>query len=308
MVSLRSKLPPLNSLATFEAAARHLNFTHAAKELNVTQAAVSRQIHVLEDFLGISLFDRLHRALELTRDGKRLQQAVTLGLEHISTAVEEIQRTKNNDEITVATSVTFASYWLMSRVAKFHALYPKIELRLVASAPVENLAAAGIDLAFRYGAGKWSNADSIHLFNNEIFPVCSPAYLAAHPELKNRNDLVNQELLHLSVFDRNWLTWDQWFEALGIKERPKERGLRIDNYMILIQAALSGQGIALCGGRLADDFLERGDLVRPVKAALWSERAFYVIRPRHIALSRSAELFQDWVLAEAHSGGTAPAD
>ena len=299
MVSLRAKLPPMTGLVTFEAAARHLNFTRAAAELNVTQAAVSRQIQALEDNLGVSLFHRLHRALQLTADGLRLQKAVTMGLEHIANTAADIRRLRQPGELTVSTSVTFASYWLMSRVAKFRAAHPEVELRLVASAPVHDLAVAGIDLAVRYGDGTWPGAEATHLLDNEVFPVCAPGYLAERPALRTPADLLNETLLHLVEFDRNWVTWETWLAALGVDAKPGRRGLRFDNYLVLIQAALDGQGIALGGGRLADDFLTRGTLVRPIDATLRSERGFYLLHPSDLPLSEPAALFRDWILAEA---------
>ncbi|HEX9790803.1 MAG TPA: transcriptional regulator GcvA [Kiloniellales bacterium] len=302
MMSLRAKLPPANSLVVFEAAARHLNFTRAAEELNVTQAAVSRQIQVLENHMGVPLFRRLHRALQLTRQGQRLHQAVTMGLEHIANSAAEIRRARGEGELTVSSSVTFASYWLMSRVAKFRAAHPDIDLRLVASAPVRDLVVAGIDVAIRYGSGRWPGVEAIRLMDNEVFPVCAPSYLKARPGLREPKDLLGETLLHLVEFDRNWVTWAAWLRAFDVEGPPTGRGLEFDNYLILIQAVLDGQGIALGGGRLAEDFIERGSLVRPIEASLRSERAFYVLIPRDVPLGEPARLFRDWILAESRTG------
>lgn len=303
MVSLRSKLPPPNSLVVFEAAARHLNFTHAAKELGVTQAAVSRQIQTLEHYFGTTLFRRQPRALQLTPAGRRFQTAVTMGLEHIANTAMDLVRSKGTGDVTVSTSVTFASYWLMSRVAKFRVFHPEVELRLVASAPVSDLVIAGIDLAVRYGRGRWPNVDSISLLDNEVFPVCAPSYLKGKEPLRRPQDLFKETLLHLVEHDRNWVTWDAWFKAVGAEGAPMGRGIEFDNYLVLVQAALNGQGIALGGGRLAEDFLARGSLVRPIDSVLRSEQAFYLLLPKEVPLSRPAKLFRDWILAEAKSGG-----
>lgn len=299
MVSLRSKLPPLTSLTAFEAAARHLNFTRAAKDLNVTQAAVSRQIQGLEEYLGIPLFLRMHRALQLTREGYRLHKAVTLGLEQIASAVVDIRRERRGPEVTVATSVTFANYWLMARVAKFRAAHPEIELRLVASGPISDLAVAGIDLAVRYGRGRWPGLAAEHLLDNEIFPVCAPDYFEGREPPGDPADLLKETLLHLVEYDRNWVTWEAWLKSQGVTAPPQKRGLEFDNYLILIQAALGGEGIALGGGRLADDFVARGALVRPLSAAMSDERAFYLIHSAEVELSEPAELFREWILNEA---------
>jgi LysR family glycine cleavage system transcriptional activator len=252
-IALSKTLPPTNSLVVFEAAARHMNFTRAAGELDVTQSAVSRQIQLLEDHLGIALFQRQARGLVLTREGERLHRAVAMGLEHIANVAADLRRNRGPGELTVATSVTFASYWLMARIAKFRAAHPEIEFRLFASAPVYDLAAEGIDLAVRYGAGEWPGVEAERLFDNEIWPVCSPRYLEGRKPLRTVGDLLDETLLHLSKFDRNWVTWETFLLAHGVAGEPHRRGLTYDNYMVLIQSALRGEGIALCGRRLAED-------------------------------------------------------
>lgn len=299
MANYRAKLPPVNSLVAFEAAARHLNFTHAAKELRVTQAAVSRQVSILEDHLGFSVFNRLSRGLALTGEGLRLQRAVTLGLEHIANAVADLRRRRGTDELTVATSVTFANYWLMSRLAKFRAANPDIDLRLVASAPVRDLTAAGIDLAIRYGSGHWRDIEAVHLLDNEVFPVCAPAYLERCGPLNTASDLLDKTLLHLDEYDHNWVTWEQWLKSVGINSQPTGNSISFDNYMVLVQAALNGEGIALGGGRLADDFLAGGALVRPIGATLRSDRSFHLLIPSDVPMSPQAARFKDWILHEA---------
>jgi LysR family glycine cleavage system transcriptional activator len=299
MASLRTKLPPANSLVVFEAAARHLNFTRAANELGVSQAAVSRQIQLLEDHLGVPLFQRLQRGLKATRDGERLQQAVTMGLEHIANTAVDIRRHRRPGELTVSTSVTFASYWLMSRVAKFRAAHPEVDLRLVASAPVSDLGVAGIDLAVRYGSGRWLGVETVHLMDNEVFPLCAPSYMAGREPLRTPRALLDETLLHLIEYDRNWVTWEAWLKAIGVEGVPSRPGLQFDNYLVMTQAVLDGQGIALGGGRLAEDLLTRGALIRPIDAMLKSERAFYLLLPSDRPLSRAAQQFRDWILAEA---------
>lgn len=303
-VALRRSLPPTNSLVVFEAAARHMNFTRAAEELTVTQSAVSRQIQLLEEHLGLPLFQRQARGLSLTRDGERLHRAVSMGLEHIANVAADIRRQRGPGELTVATSVSFASYWLVARIASFRAAHPDIELRLVAASPVYDLAAAGIDLAVRYGGGEWPGVEATRLFDNEIWPVCAPSYLKGRPPIGSLADLTRETLLHLSKFDRNWVTWESFLAAFGITEEPKLRGLTFDNHHVLIQAALRGEGVALCGRRLAEDFIAHGDLVRPVEEALKSDRGFYLIRPRDTPMSQAARLFHEWLLREARERST----
>ncbi len=299
MLGLRAKLPPANSLVVFEAAARHLNFTRAAHELNVTQAAVSRQVQILEDHLGTLLFQRQPRALRLTAPGQRLFKSVTMSLEHIANTVTDIRRVGAKADVTIATSVTFASYWLMAHIAKFRAINPDIELKVVASAPVSDLAAAGIDLAVRYGSGRWPGVEALHLLDNEIFPVCAPSYLEGRAALRQPRDLLDEVLLHLVEYDRNWVTWEAWLRDFSVPWRPTRKGLEFDNYLVLIQAAIDGQGVALGGQRLAEDFISRGALVRPTGATLRSTRGFYLLVPLDPPLSKPARLFRDWIVAEA---------
>lgn len=297
-IALRRTLPPTNSLVVFEAAARHMNFTRAADELSVTQSAVSRQIQLLEDHLGTSLFQRQARGLRLTREGERLHRAVSMGLEHIANVAADIRRQRGPGELTVATSVAFASYWLMARIAKFRAAHPEIELRLVAASPVYDLAAAGIDLAVRYGLGEWPGVEAERLFDDEIWPVCAPKYIEGRG-IRKPADLLEGTLLHLSKFDRNWVTWDNFLAAHGVDGSQASRSLVYDSYLVLIQSALRGEGYALCGRRLAEDFIAQGDLVRPIQETLTSERAFYLIRPRESQMTIAARLFHDWLLDEA---------
>jgi LysR family transcriptional regulator, glycine cleavage system transcriptional activator len=312
MARLRDRLPPPNSLVTFEAAARHLGFTLAAKELQVTQAAVSRQIQLLEDHLGVALFKRKHRALELTHAGERLRQAVVQGLQQIARAADDIRREETSADVTIASSVTFASYWLMSRIAQYRAHFPEVDIRLVASARTRDLTGSGLDLAIRYGRGGWSGYVSHYLFGNEVFPVCSPLYIERHGPLTQLSDLRRATLLHLAQYDRNWVTWQSWFAAFDLSEVPPHRGLSFDRYMVLIHAAIRGEGVALCGGRLAEDLIRRHELLRPFPDALPSEFSFFLVEPSDRHLRRWVRHFRDWLLAEArieqHDGAAGAAD
>ncbi len=224
-----------------------------------------------------------------------------MGLEHIANTAVELRQAPRDAEVTVAASVSFSSYWLMSRIAKFRVDHPDVEIRLVAAAPVADLTAAGIDLAVRYGRGDWPGFEAVHLMNNEVFPVCAPGYLGGRPPLIGPEDLLGETLLHLVAHDLNWVTWEAWLNAVGVQGRPARSGLEFDNYLVLIQAALDGQGIALGGGRLADDYIARGAFVRPIAATLDSDRGFYLLIPYHTPLSAQAALFRDWILTEAHA-------
>ena len=303
MRRLKDRLPPLNSLVVFEAVARRLSFTDAAEELSVTQAAVSRQIRLLEGHIGVVLFRRLHRAIELSPQGREFQKAITIALEHIAHAADDIRIESDGADITVSSSVTFASYWLMARIAKFRAEFPDIDVRLVASAKMRDLGPTGVDLAVRYGMGTWDNVVADHMFGNDIFPVCSPTYLEHCGGLDTVADLKNATLLKLNQSDRNWVRWGAWLQHFGVREPSEVRGLYFDNYMLLIHAAVRGEGVALCGGRVAEDLIERGELVRPINVALESDYSFYLLHPSSQPLRPHAAKFREWLLSEATGSG-----
>jgi len=296
---LRGRLPPANSLIVFEAVARLLSFTKAAAELRVSQAAVSRQVQLLEDNLGVRLFERLYRTIVPTVQGTALFNAVSMGLGHIANTSDELRRKIDTADITISSSVSFASYWLMSRIAKFRAEFPNVDVRLVAYAKVRDLATTGLDFAVRYGKGTWNDVSVDLMFGNEIFPVCSPAYLKKHQPLGKPEDLYKTTLLKLSRFDRNWTTWDDWFEAFGLEDRNDTRSLRFDNYLLLVYAAVRGEGMALCGQRLAEDLIQSGELVRPIEASVKSEYSFYLLRPARAELRPIQAQFRNWLLREA---------
>jgi LysR family glycine cleavage system transcriptional activator len=301
MRRLRDRLPPANSLVVFEAVARHLSFTEASKELLVSQAAVSRQVKLLEDRFGIKLFTRSHRAIDLTPHGVNFHKAVTIGLNHIAHAADSLREEKEVSDVTVSSTVTFASYWLMSRIAKFRTEFPEIDIRLVASAKGGDLSGTGIDLAVRYGRGAWPNVSAELMFVNEIFPVCAPTYLDKNGPIRILPDLLDADLLHLTMFDRNWITWESWLGDFGLTPPPETRGISFDNYMVLIHAAVRGEGIALCGARLAEDLISRGELVRPITATLPSNFSFYLLHSSGQTLSADASKFREWLLSEART-------
>jgi LysR family transcriptional regulator, glycine cleavage system transcriptional activator len=304
MERLRSKLPPVSCLLAFEAAGRLANFTLAAAELNVTQAAISRQIRALEEHLHFPVFHRRHRAVQLTTEGRKLHQAVSMGLEHIAGTMAGLRRSAGESHLTIGATIGFAAFWLMPRLTRFRAAFPDIELRLIASDKPLDLLSDGIDIAVRYGSGDWPGLAATYLFEAEIFPVCSPDFLAKHPGLRSPQDLLNLTLLGLDDVDPLWLNWEAWFKETGfpIGRDPKgnHRRAYFNNYPILIQAAIDGQGVGLGWRYFLDDLLERGALVRPIEAAARSDLGFYLVVPEGVEPSRDARAFHDWLLANRH--------
>jgi len=302
MPNLRDRVPPANSLIVFEAVARHQSFTKAATELQVSQAAVSRQIQLIESYLGVRLFERHYRAIELTRQGAMMANAVSISLGHIAHVTDDIRRQTSTDaDIMISSSVSFASYWLMSRIAKFRAEFPSVNVHLAAYAKLRDLSATGLNFAVRFGKGTWEGVTADRMFGNEILPVCSPRYLEKHGPINGPEDLHDATLLTLSRFDPNWTTWEDWFKVYGSELSENINRLPFDSYLLLISAAIKGDGVALCGERIAEDLISSGELVRPFEASLSSDFSFYLLRPADVQLRPVQAQFRDWLLAEARN-------
>ena len=299
MRSLRKRLPPLGTLLAFEAAARHLSFTTAAGELGVSQAAVSRQIRTLEDHLETPLFRRLHREVRLTLEGERLQAAVTMSLGHIAETADTLRRQSGPGAVSVCTTIAFSAFWLMPRIESFREARPDIELKLVAAEHLVDLVAEDIDLGVRYGDGLWPDVTAELLFQDEVFPVCSPAYLEANPNLATPDDLLETRLLHQDVTDPSWLSWEAWLGQHGVALPRSLPGPSFNNYVIVMQAAQAGQGIALGWGRFVGPMLESGTLVPVLDTRLRTKDAFHLVSPRRETQSAEALAFRDWLLAQA---------
>lgn len=299
MQSLRSKLPPMNSLVTFEAAARHLSFTRAGRELLVSREAVSRQIRILEDHLGVKLFARLYRALELTEAGRVLQSAVGESLANIARATATLQRADRPAKITVMATIAIASFWLTPRLPRFRATHPHAEIHVIASDAPLDVAAESYDVALRYGDGNWPGHKATRLFDVHSFPICSPGYLTNAAPMKAPTDLLEHTLLNLDGTPHSLEDWHWWLVESGIHMPASCRILGFDSYANVIQAALDGQGIALGFSRIVDDLISRGDLVRPIQSTVSKGCASYLVVPSGVSLATVAQEFFDWVLAEA---------
>lgn len=289
-------LPPLNSLVVFEAAARHLSFTLAAKELNVTQGAVSRQVRLLEDYLGKSLFERTTREINLTVTGSQYNETVRENLLQIAHATGEIRHWRGAQQVTVVTSTAMASLWLLPRVAEFQRNNEEIDLRIIAYDHVKDYSRLDCDLALFYCRTPPKGMKSMPLFSEEVFPVCSAGYLSRHPDLHELKQLSNCTWLWLEDPQSDWIGWPEWFKRLDKMIEPKHR-ININSYSMLIQSALIGQGIALAWSNLVDNHLLTGALVRPIEATLHTEAQFCLLEPIGRGNNRqSVKRFRDWLL------------
>ena len=300
----QSSMPSLSLFQTFEVVARRSSFTLAADELCLTQSAVSRQIKSLEEQLGLPLFRRLHRAIELTTEGRQLLEAVTRGLEEIKGCVAGLRAVFQNPQITVAASVAFSYFWLMPRLERFTARHPNIDLRVLATDQKVDLRQEDVDVAILYGNGRWEGTRTHLLFGERVYPVCSPAYLHNHPELRAPSDMLDQTLLHLDGGGNIWggVDWGFWLMTQGVTGQPVRRGVRLNSYPMILQAAEAGRGVALGWSYITDPMLADGRLVCPVDKSLETRDGYYAS-----ALERAAEVpaiasFLGWINSEVAEG------
>lgn len=278
MKRYRTYLPPLDALVSFEAAARLANFTAAAGELNISQSAVSQQIHHLEENLGIALFTRNGRRISLTHLGREYQQVVTRALEQIANASRELRTTRGRPRVAVAADQSIAWMWLMPRLPRFQREHPDIAIRVIASDSLIDCLNDTVSLAIVHGDGRWQGYESRLLFGEEVFPVCSPDYLKG-VQLDSADALRSQTLLHLEDSEWQWMNWRMWLTEMGIPAPSESHGLVINNYPLLIEAARSGQGIALGWRHLVDDLIEAGALVRPVEGSVRTSYGYHLVWP-----------------------------
>ena len=288
------RLPPLNSLKCFEAAGRLLSFTAAAEELNVTQAAISHQIKVIENYLGVSLFDRYPRRLTLTEEGRLLLPEVTESFDRISGVISDIGEQNYSNKISVRLGPSFAARWLSPRLKYFWLQYPEIDLSLfhVANAPTD-FEREDIDIAVTYGDGNWAGVVSEPLLPLDFFPICSPAFLVNDKPLTNLNNLRYYTLLH----DAGHEGWHEWLALAGVEGINPDKGNIIDDTNVLIQAAIDGQGVALGSSAFIQDLLDSGRLVRPFDITLRNDNAYYVVCPPSHLNNPAVLAFKDWLLS-----------
>jgi LysR family glycine cleavage system transcriptional activator len=299
MQSLDSKLPPLKSLVAFEAAARHLSMTSAAAELGISREAVSRQIRILEEHLGVKLFDRLHRAVALTSSGKKFQSVVQESLENIAYVAGAVRHPSVPFKITVSATIAIASFWLTPRLPRFREKHPNVEIHVVVSDAPRNLLADGVDIGLRYGDGNWRGLKAYRLFEVTSYPVCSPDYLQTSASLDAPSDLLNHNLINLDGAPHASEDWWWWLKGHGVTVPRSFKTLGFDSYDNVIRAALDGQGVALGFSGLVTNLLAEHRLVRPIDAELSKGLAVYLVRPSGTKQAQRVAQFIEWILEEA---------
>jgi LysR family transcriptional regulator, glycine cleavage system transcriptional activator len=296
-------LPSLNGLRAFEAAARFLSFTRGAAELNVTQTAISHQIRRLEDQLGIKLFLRQNRALALTREAEDYLPSVRSAFDDLRRATERLRRHGHDRRLTVSTTASLATKWLVSRVAAFQDSHPGLEVQITTSTHLVDFRREEVDIAVRYGLGHWPGLRAYWLMAERLFPVCAPGLLNGTEPLRQPADLAHHTLLHTMVFRDDWRLW---LTAAGLPQSiAARRGLTFDQGFLAIQAAVEGLGVALGRLHLVEADITAGRLVAPFDTELPQDAGYYVVTPEATADAPKIALFRDWLIASAASGALA---
>src|SRR5580698_10443246 len=285
-----ARLPSLNGLRAFEAAARHLSFTAAATELNVTQTAISHQIRRLEAELGIRLFVRQNRSLTLTPEAREYLPGIRAAFNDLRLATDRLLRKDGDRVLTVSTLASFAAKWRLPRLSSFQQAYPEVDVRR-----------DDVDAAIRYGRGHWVGLRADWLTADELFPVCSPALLKGDKALQSPKDLAHHTLLHTSGgYDDDWRLW---LTAAGLpSDISKQRGLSFDLILMTVQAAIDGLGVALGRTTYVEGDIAKGRLVVPFKMALPADAGFYLVSPQARAESPKLSAFRQWLLTSVQGG------
>jgi LysR family transcriptional regulator, glycine cleavage system transcriptional activator len=294
---MATRLPSLNGLRAFEAAARHLSFTNAAAELNVTQTAISHQIRRLEEELGVPLFVRRNRTLDLTPAAKDYLPGVRAAFQDLRHATDRLLRRDNANVLTVSTLASFAAKWLLPRLASFQETHPGIDVRMTTSMELVDFEKDNVDAAIRYGRGQWPGVRAVWLMADELFPVCSPALLKGTHPLRRPEDLAYHELLYTSGYSDDWRLW------LTAAEVPLDtaarRGLTFDLSFMTVQAAIDGLGVAIGRTSYVRDDIESGRLVVPFNTTLPADAGFYLVSPETTADTPKLTAFRKWLTAAA---------
>ncbi|WP_018150814.1 LysR substrate-binding domain-containing protein [Leeia oryzae] len=294
----RRLLPSLTALVEFEAAARLSSFTKAGHELGVTQSAVSRQIKTLEEQLGVDLFHRKYRSIQLTEAGKELNKVVTSALQKIAGFFDKLALEPDEGEVVLGTTAAFSHFHLLPRLSQLKNEHPEINLRLATQMFTSELHPDDVNLFVRYGDGVWPDGKSFFLFDEEVFPVCSPSWLNNHPHITSLEQLSKSALIEYDSTLEGWLGWHQWFE-LNHFQAPKLRySLRCSLYTDAIQAALHGQGVVLGWGRLLEDFLSTGKLVRVTPHTAKMDESYYLVLPNGQQITQAVHDVMSWLKNE----------
>ena len=295
------RLPPLKSLQAFEAAGRHLSFTEAAHELNVTPGAISQQIRALEEYLEIKLFKRMNRVIVLTDAGQLFLPMISRGFDQFNEAVNLVRQKRSDGPLTITSAPSFVSKWLIPRLSRFKALHPGIDVRIDTSDRLVDFKHEDIDVGIRFGDGVYPELDTVFLFSFDLIPVCSPELLREGKGLKKVSDLRNYTLLHSNYdeLDPGWPDWAMWLKVVDAEGVDSNHGIYFNQSDLLFQAAMEGQGVALLASVMAEPEIAAGRLVQPFAVRLPVKFNYHLVTTPHKAGIGKVVAFREWVLAES---------
>jgi LysR family glycine cleavage system transcriptional activator len=300
MGEMNARLPSLNGLRAFEAAARHLSFTQAASELNVTQTAISHQIRRLEEELGIRLFIRKNRALSLTPEAREYLPGIRAAFNDLRLATDRLLRKDDDKVLTISTLASLAAKWLLPRLSAFQEAHPDIDVRITTSTGLVDFRNGDVDAAIRYGRGHWPGLRAAWLMADEMFPVCSPALLTGKRPLRSPEDLRDHVLLHTS--NANSDDWRLWLWAAGLPaDFSKQPGVTFDLIFMTVQAAIDGLGVAMGRTAYVQEDIVKGRLVVPFKITLPTDAGFYLVSPAGRTDPPKLSAFRQWLIASVQS-------
>ena len=296
----RRRLPPLNALRAFETAARHMNFSRAADELSVTPGAVSQQIQNLEDYVGAPLFKRTPKGLLLTDAAQTALPALREAFDRLGEAASLLTAAVDGRRVTVSAAPSFAAKWLVPRLGRFEIAHPEVDVWLSAGMELVDFANGEVDIAIRYGSGRYPGLEVQRLMSETVIPVASPELLAERP-LDTPEDLANHVLLHDGSpdADESCPDWQMWLTARGIRGVDGARGPRFNQSSLVIEAAMNGRGVALAKRALAQADIDAGRLVAPLQIATAVDFAYYVVHPKAKGRLSQVKAFVKWLGDEA---------
>ena len=300
----KKRLPPLEPLIAFEAAARLLSFTRAGEELHLSQAAISQQIRSLESSLQVQLFTRSHRAVQLTNEGREYLHTVTAILKQLAGATMDIQNVEFSRQLVIGCDQAFAAQWLSPRIVQLRQLLPSVALRIVASDDYGESLGADVQAAVIHGNGQWPGFHAQLLYAEEVFPVCSPDYPHQQAQQDWAGWLLQAQLIDLADSHWNWMNWRLWLGGNDIDEPLGNRNLHINSYPLVIDAACAGLGVALGWAGLIDDLIAQGRLIRPLNQSLKTEFGYYFICRETLQDDETIAQLRNWLLREYANGNS----
>ncbi len=305
------RFPGLRTLRALDAAAEHLNFSRAAETMGVTPAAISNQIKELEDQIGVQLFLRTSRTMRLTREGEILSAATHEAIEVLTRALHRIRKLENKAQLRVSSTPSIAAKWLVPRLDRFMAAFPGADVRVDVSSRLVDFDRDDVDVAIRFGNGRYPGLRAELLFQDTLSPVCSPKLISRDKPLRAPKDLLKHTLIHLDweAQGQTWPNWRMWMLAAGIKDFDDRSGLHFGQTSLAIEAAINGQGVALGDSTLVADDIAAGRLVRPFDLALKAPSSFtyYLITRTDTSEAPMVNAFRDWCLTEAQQTAEATA-